>query len=209
MFNFITFARQALLAASLVLFSGAASAGPSYLVTIHTQAYSGESGLFDFSMGGSDGSALLAIADLWDFSGNFGDEQDRGGSVSGDLASGVNLTNAGATSYLTQWAILGDDFSFKVRFSGDYALESEAGSQFAVLLYDAGLGEVLDYAVQFQLVPFNNGEPSVVLVDANPLTTEVTELAATDVPEPSQLLLMLSALALAGAAMRASRNRGK
>ncbi len=209
MFNFNTFARQALLAASLFLSGGVAIAGPSYLVTIHTQAYSGESGLFDFSMGGSDGAALLAIADLWDFTGNFGDEQDRTGSVSGDLASGVTLTNASASNYLTQWAILGEDFSFKVRFSGDYALESDSGSQFAVLLYDAGLGEVLDYAVQFQLVPFNNGEASMVLVDANPLTTEVLALADTDVPEPSQLLLMLSALALAGAAMRASRKHGK
>ena len=202
MFNFITLARKALLAASLVLFSGAALAGPSYLVTIHTQAYSGESGLLDFSMG-SDASAQLAIANLWNFSGNFGDELDRRGSVDGNLADGVTFTNAGATNFLTYNVILGGDFSFNISFSGDYeSVEAVAGSVFDVVLYGIDFSDTLDYAVQFQLIPLNNGAPASVDVLANPDSTEVTELVAVDVPEPSQLLLMLSALALAGAAMR-------
>jgi hypothetical protein len=208
MFNFITLVRKALIAASLVLFSGAALAGPSYLVTIDTQAYSGESGLLDFSFD-SDADAAAAIASLWNLSGNIGDEFDRGGSVSGDLAGGVTFTNAGSSNYLTQSVNLGEIFSFNVSFSGDYeTVDAVSGTSFAVRIYDA-LFEQLDFAVQFQLVPFNNGTPAFVEVDANPDSTVVTELVAVDVPEPAQLLLMLSALALAGAAMRRSRTLSK
>lgn len=208
MFNFITLARKALIAASLVLFSGAALAGPSYLVTIDTQAYSGESGLLDFSFD-SDADAAAAIASLWNLSGNVGDEFDRGGSASGDLAGGVTFTNAGSSNYLTHSVNLGEIFSFNVSFSGDYeTVDAVSGTTFAVRIYDP-LFELLDFAVQFQLVPFNNGAPAFVEVDANPDSTVVTELVAVDVPEPSQLVLMLSALALAGAAMRRSRTLTK
>ena len=202
-------ARKALLAATLALCSAAAMAGPSYLDTINTSSFSGESGLLDFSLG-SDGDAAGSIATLWDFAGKFGDEFDRIGSVSGDLASGVTITNASPTNALTQSVILGDIFSFKVNFSGDYVLiESVSGSVFAAVLYDIGMSEILDLAVQFQLIPVNNGDAASVFVDANPDSTVVTELVPVDVPEPSQLLLMLSALALAGVAMRRSRTLGK
>ncbi len=209
MFNFITLARKALLAATLALCSAAAMAGPSYLVTINTAAFSGESGLLDFSLG-SDGDAAGSIATLSNFSGNFGDEYDRTGSVSGDLVSGVTFTNAGPTNYLTHNVILGDSFSFNINFSGDYeSLESVSGSLFAVVLYDIGMSEILDFAVQFDLLPVNNGAAASVLVSANPDSTVVTELVPVDVPEPSQLLLMLSALALAGAVTRRSRKLGQ
>lgn len=207
MFNLITLARKALLAATLALCSAAAMAGPSYLVTINTAAFSGEDGLLDFSLG-SDGDAAGSIATLSNFSGNFGAEFDRIGSVSGDLASGLTFTNAGPTNLLTQSVILGDIFSFNITFSGDYELlESVSGSLFAVVLFDANLSAILDFAVQFDLLPVNNGDPAAVVFTASPDTT-VTELVAVDVSEPSQLLLMLSALALAGAAMRRSRTLG-
>ena len=209
MFNFITLARKALLAASLVLFSGVAMAGPSYLVTIHTNAYSGETGLLDFSMG-SDASARLAIANLWNFSGKFGDQYDRTGSVDGNLADGVTFTNAGASNFLTYNVILGGDFSFNISFSGDYeSVEAVAGSVFDVVLYGMDFNDTLDRAVQFQLIPLNNGDAAYVDVLANPDSTVVTELVAVDVPEPSQLLLMLSGLALAGVALRRTCRPGK
>ncbi|UUZ55513.1 hypothetical protein LP419_07545 [Massilia sp. H-1] len=58
----------------------------SYLVTLHTQAYSGESGLLDFGMGGN-ADAPSAFATLANFSGAFETEFDRSPSTSGDLAA--------------------------------------------------------------------------------------------------------------------------
>ena len=197
MFNFITLARKALLAFTLVLCSGAALAGPNYLVTLHTQAYSGESGLLDFSLLGN-ADAPGALARLWNFSGAFGEEFDRSSSVTGDLASGLFFSNSGPANYLTQSVILGDDFSFMINFSGDYEVQdSPNGITFAAVLYDAGMSEMWDVPAQFDLVPAFNGDAAMELVTTNPDTATVTV-----VPEPSAPLLILSALALAGLALR-------
>jgi hypothetical protein len=200
MFNFTTFIRQALLASALVLGSGAAVAGPIYQVTIHTQAYSGESGLLDFAFE-SNPDAPLAIAELWNINGAFETEFDRSGSVEGDLPNYVRFTTGNMTNYLTQSVILGDDFVFNISFSGDYEfVENPSGISFFVGLYDAGMTEQLGAVAQFDLVPGFMGDAAYVMVTAN------DELATvSDIPEPSQLLLMLSALALAGLALRRSR----
>jgi hypothetical protein len=199
MFNFTTFARKALLAVALVIGSGAALAGPVYQVTIHTQAYSGESGLLDFSLGNYGGSPL-AIAQMWNFSGAFSDEFDRTSNVSGDLAGGIAMDNTRASNYWTQGVILGDDFSFNLRFSGDYETADSAwDTLFAVVLYDASLTQMWAIPAQIDLVPAFNGAPLAELVQAD-ADTDISV-----VPEPSQLLLVLSALALAGLALRRSR----
>lgn len=200
MFNSL---RKALLACALVLGSGAAFAGPSYLVTLHTQAYSGESGLLDFGMGGN-ADAPSAFATLANFSGAFETEFDRSPSTSGDLAGGVTIANSGASNYLTQNVILGGDLSFTVKFSGDFdSVPSEWSNLFAVVLYDAGLTELWAIPVQFDLLSAFNGAPSAVLV-----TTDDSLASVSAVPEPSSLLLMvLAALALAG--VTAVRARGR
>lgn len=201
MFNITTLARKALLAAALVFASGAALAFPSYQVTIHTQAYSGESGLLDFGFGGYDDSPV-GIATLWNISGAFGDQYDRSGNIEGDVATGLVFTSGAASTYLTQSVILGGDFVFNMSFTGPVQfMDSPSGLTFAVQLYGTDLSDWLDMPVQFDLIPAFNGDPASLSVTANPDSATVTELVA-DVPEPSQLLLMLSALALAGVALR-------
>lgn len=202
MLNFITLARKALLAAALVICSGAALAGPNYLVTVHTQAYSGESGLLDFAFE-SYSDAPGAIAHLWNVNGAFGEEFDRSGSVDGDLAHGFTFSNSSLSNYLTYGVILGGDFTFNISFHGDYeTMESPNGVSFMAALYDAGFSELLGAVVQFDLVPAFNGDAAGVLVSANQDLATVA-----DIPEPSQLLLMLSALALAGVALRRAGNK--
>jgi len=189
--------RKALLACALVLFSGAALAGPTYLVTLHTQAYSGESGLLDFGMGGN-ADAPSAYATLYNFSGAFENEFDRSPSTTGDLATGVTITNSGASNYLTQGVNLGGDLSFYVNFSGDFdTVESAASSLFAVVLYDAQLTELWAFPVQFDLISAFQGAPSAVLV-----TVDDSLASVSAVPEPSSLLLMLAALAVAAVMLR-------
>lgn len=194
MFNSL---RKALLACALVLGSGAAVAGPTYLVTLHTQAYSGESGLLDFGMGGN-ADAPSAFATLYNFSGAFEYEFDRSPGTAGDLATGVTIANSGASNYLTEGVQLGGDLSFMVSFSGDFGtLESASSSLFAVVLYDAQLTELWAFPVQFDLLSAFNGAPSAVLVTVDDSLANVTA-----VPEPSSLLLMLAALALTGVMLR-------
>ncbi len=211
MFNLKNFAKQAMLALALVLGSGAAFAGPNYLVTIHTQAYSGESGLFDFGFLG-DAAATSEFVTLSNFMGDFGGQFDRGGAVVGDVPGTVVFGNSGGSNYLTQEVILGGDFSFNLSFSGSYAWPADpadaAGLTFVIALFDALMTEELARIVQFDLLPFNNGEaPSVTVTPNADFPDLVTVSEVAEVPEPSQLLLMLSALALAGVALR-RRNGG-
>lgn len=204
MFNFTHIVRQAMLALALAFASAAAAAGPAYLVTIHTSMYSGESGLLDFGFLG-DAAATAELVTLSDFSGAFGGEYDRAGGVAGDIPGAVVFSNTGSANFLTQQVVLGGDFTFKISFSGDYAIPADpadaAGLTFVVALFDASLTGLLADLVQFDLLPFNAGEAASVTVTANPDMVEVSG-AAAQVPEPSQLLLVLSALALAGAALR-------
>jgi hypothetical protein len=207
MFNIKNLIGQAFLALTLACASSAALAGPAYLVTLHTQAYSGESGLLDFGFLG-DAAATAEMVALSNFSGDIGAEFDRHGGVVGDLATGVTFANSGSANYLTQVLSLGGDFSFELRFSDDYAMPADPadamGLTFVVSLFDSLMTEQLAQFVQFDLMPFSAGEPANIMLTINADLASVTPLVA-DVPEPAALLLMLSALALAGAAMRRRR----
>lgn len=203
MFNFKNFARQAFLSLALVCASAAAMAGPTYLVTIDTQAYPGESGLLDFGFLG-DANAANELVTVSNFSGAFGAEYDRAGGVVGALGDVVTFSNTGSANFLTQEVILGGGFSFLLNFSGDYAMPANpndaSGLTFVVALFNSDLSDIFAQLVQFDLMPFVAGEPANITITANANLVDVAEVA--QVPEPSQLLLMLSALALAGAALR-------
>ncbi len=198
MFTFKTFVRQALLAVTLAFTSAAALAGPTYLVTIHTQEVQEESGLMDFSFY-STADAVGGMVSLSNFSGAFGEEFDRAGTADGAIPGTVTFVNGNTSNYLTQNVTFGGDFSFHVTFSGDYETVSGANATtFAVSLYGPFFSSEFGVAVQFDLIPAFNSDPAGVLVTiANPDLASATELVAAEVPEPSQLLLMLSALALA------------
>lgn len=205
MLNFNTFLQHAALALALAIGSGAAVAGPTYQVTIDTSAFDGDSGLLDFSFANVDG-AVPATASLFGFSGAFGTEFDRSGSIDGDLASGLQFSNSAGLSYLTQAVQLGASFAFKIRFDGDVeTLAGADGSAFTVGLYDSLLQDTLGIPVVFYLVPSFNNEPYRIDIETDPALATVVPML--DVPEPSQLLLMLTALALLGAGLRRRRLR--
>jgi hypothetical protein len=197
MFNFKTLVQQALLAIALAIGSGAAVAGPTYQVTVDTAAFAGETGLMDFFFF-SNGGAPSAIATLSNFSGAFGAELERGGSVAGDIPGGVSFTNTDGFNYLTQVVSLGGKFMFNISFAGDYETIGGAdGASFTLGLYDADFVGSLGVPVEFQLVPAFMGVAAdvIVLADASLANVNV-------VPEPSELLLMLSALAMMGLVVR-------
>lgn len=201
MFNFTHLVRKALLAAALALVSAAALAGPTYLVTIHTQNVDAETGLMDFNFY-TTADAVGGVVSLSNFSGAFGLEVDRAGTATGAIPDAVSFSSGMTSNYLTQSVVFGGDFSFNVTFSGDYeTMEGLYAPTFQVSLYDDFLSTEFGMAVQFDLLPALNADPAGVLVTV-PDADLATVAAVAEVPEPSQLLLMLSALALAGVALR-------
>lgn len=198
MINFKSFVRSAMLAAAMFLGAGAAVAGPMYHVTINTAGLAAAgTGQLDLSLMGLT-TADLASVKLSNFSGLFGAETDRVGDVV-DTATGVAMSNSiDGMAWLTRAITLGGSFGFDISFADGFG--GADGVTFAVSLYNDDLSGYLGLdgpLLQFDLYPAAGGEPSFVLV-----SQDNAFASAAEVPEPSQLLLMLTALALLGAIAR-------
>jgi len=194
MFNLKNLFARAMLALMLVTGAGAASAGPTYQVTIDTQGLSGI-GQLDFAFLGLE-TAGAATAFLSNFSGNFGDFVLEG-DASGDRDSGILLGNSVFFNDYLQTVTLGGVFRFNVMF--DFAGEGD-GMTLGVALYDEFFTTYLGTEgnlVQFDLMP-----GSGVTVSAAEGLTRVAE-----VPEPASMAMLLAGLMLLGATLRQRRMR--
>lgn len=197
MFNFKHFIQQALLAVTLALGSAAAIAGPTYQVTVDTSDYAGESGLLDFWFMSSFAGAPAATATLSNFSGVFGAEAARFGMVDGSIPGTVTISNADGENFLTQAVSFGGDFSFMISFDSDVAGPDNLNpSLFAIGLYNADFSAMLASVAEFTLMPAGDGVEGGVTFVAGDLAS------VAEVPEPSDLLLVLSALAMMGLVAR-------
>lgn len=198
MINFTSFVRSAMLAAAMFLGAGAAVAGPMYHVTINTTSLAAAgSGQMDFSLMGLSTADLTSVK-LSNFSGLFGAETDRVGDVA-DTAAGVEMSNSiDGMAWLTRAVTLGGSFGFDIGFADNFG--GMDGVTFAVSLYNDDFSSYLGLdgpLVQFDLYPALGAEPSYLTISDNNDFASVAE-----VPEPSQLLLMLIALAMLGAVAR-------
>ena len=195
MFNPQHILRQCLLA--VALFSGAvtAMAGPTYHVSINTNGLSG-TGAVDFFLNPAL-TALPLTVTLSNFSGNFGAVDN---SVSGDFTNGPNgslsLSNdASLTAYLLRAAALGGPLTFDVGFSGAFldSVGSE-GSNFSFALYAADTSLLGIGAFYLDALTV----PSAISAPGFPGAT----ISLNVVPEPSDLLLMMTGLGLVGWTVR-------
>ncbi|MCE3604888.1 NF038129 family PEP-CTERM protein [Massilia sp. P8910] len=197
MFNFKTFAKQALLAASLAFGIGNATAGPTYHVDINTSNFSG-AGSVDFLLSGFLG-ASGAVATVSNFSGAFGTEAFRSGSVVGTLPNALVFDNSKPFNSITQNLTLGGFFGFDVSFSGDFLTVPGFGSTFSVAMFDA-VGDYLlpgDSLVEFNLKP-------IAADGAAKVSFEAANIVHVSVPEPSDILLVITGLGLVGFVRRRS-----
>jgi len=181
---------------ALALFaSSAAQALPTYHVKVDTRSLSGPA-LMDFTFLANAG-ATPARAILSNFSGAFGAAYDRSAGVAGDIADRLVLGNQDGGDYLTYAVSLGDWFSFDLSFDGAFATtEGVDFSQFNATLYNADFSDYVGVAgsfAEFSLVPQVGGVPGGVEV-----ATPGGLASATELPEPSSLLLVLGAMAALG-----------
>lgn len=197
MFNFKTFVKQALLAATLAFGIGSATAGPTYHVDIDTQGYTG-TGAIDFWMSSFNG-ASGALATVSNFTGSLGSETFRFGGVSGALPAMTGFDNSQSFSSVTHDVTLGDKFGFDVNFSGDFLTVPGFASTFSIAMYDA-LGNYLvqpDFLLEFSVNP-------LTFDDAASVTYTAARNVRVSVPEPSDILLMMTGLGLVALVRRRS-----
>lgn len=202
MFNFKSLLNKALCALMLAVAAGGALAGPTYHVSVNTTSLAAKgSGNLDFSLGNLVGAAETIVT-LSNFSGAFGGEADRLGNVTGAIPGTVVLRNVDELSFLTQSITLGGLFGFDVSFSGAFATTGGAdGTTFSVSLFDQAMSDYLAFDfVNFEVVPAFGAAPSQILTRFDEGLANVG--IAAEVPEPSELLLMLTGLALMGAMLR-------
>ncbi|MDM5179417.1 NF038129 family PEP-CTERM protein [Massilia sp. DJPM01] len=189
MFNFKTFVKQALLAATLAFGIGNATAGPTYHVDIDTTNYSGN-GSMDFWLSSFTG-ASGAMATVSNFTGNLGAETFRFGSVGGALPASAKFDNSEDFSSVTHGVTLGEKFGFDVNFSGDFLTVPGFASTFSIAMYDA-LGNYLvqpNFLLEFSLNP-----PTID--DAASVSYTAARNVRVSVPEPSDMLLVMTGLGL-------------
>lgn len=197
MLNFKTVLRHALVAIALATTALAAHAGPTYHVTVDaTGSPVGDAGFLDLGFFGVGGGAD-AFATVSHLQGNILGINSMSAAYT-EPSPGVFVLSSQLGSYLSNDVLLGGMFSFDVNFSGDFLTTYDAfryDNLFSVVLYDADNTRLAMLMLQAtQVSDFGPADvtllPGAVLADA------------TLVPEPSELLLMMTGLGLVGFMVR-------
>jgi len=197
MFNFKTLLTRTLLALALATGAGAALAGSTYHVDIDTSALAGGSGYLDFLMT-DQGDSAFTTATLSHFSGNFSGATITSGIAAGSAAAGGVVSTGGGWNELGLWATFGGQFGFDVTF--DQATDSLIGSLFQVALLDADFryfAPTSGSIAEFNVAP---GQPIGLIPSAFATISLVPDVS--DVPEPSDWMMMATGLALLGFSLR-------
>jgi hypothetical protein len=202
MFNIQTLLRQAMLALVLCGASLAAHADvipSSFRVTLNSAGVP-DAAFLDMSFA-SFGGAAEATATVSNLQGAFGEVDSSTDGVAFLPGDVYTISNQG-TNYLTFDITPGGSFSFDVAFGGAFLTEAgDFTSFFSAALLDIGympLGGEFGDAI-FSVTQLSATGAAAISFE----TSEIGAVApATEVPEPSELLLMLTGLALVGAMAR-------
>lgn len=183
--------RKSLLAVALAGAAFGASAAPTtYHVNVNTTSVTGGTYLeFGFSGSAPAVSTTATVANLGGAALTF-DSAD-GATVNG-AGNGFVISN-GNYNYVDYIGAIASMFSFDVTFSDGYLADTGFESAFSLSILDSGLAPVSQEFALFTLSAANG-----IVIEFAQGFGDATLVNASDVPEPTQLALMLTALALMG-----------
>lgn len=204
MFNIKSLINQCLLAASLAVAATGAIAGPT---SFHVAIDSGRLAqntpgyiTLSFSQTGNAGAVVASVSNL---TGNTGTVVQTGAVSGGDSAFTIANTVNADGNFADISALFGGLFSFDISFSGNFM--NEAGTDVSTLLinlfdtsYVALVGDEFSGIGSFNVAQGSGVASTIVRAPY----ISITPLATAEVPEPSQLMLMLAALAIMGVMVR-------
>jgi hypothetical protein len=196
MFNVKTLLRQCLLAVALAGASLGALAGPtSFHVELETAGLANAQYIdFFFSKIGAAPDATVTISN---FTGDSLAVDYFEGAVTFNGGGSVTIANGPDFSNMVDYtAAFGGMFGFDLVFSTDFLASSSLDSSvFSISVLDGGLAPLSGSLAQFEL-----SASGIAAVAAERYT--ITALAPTAVPEPSDLLMMVTGLGLVGLVRR-------
>lgn len=190
--------RQCLLAAALLGTAVAASAGPTYHVSIVTSGLSG-AGAVSYQLDPAV-TALPLTATVSNFSSNFGAiDSGASGDYAIDAHGNLVLSNQDADPYALQWASMGKALMFDVTFGG--AFFDSIGSQGSVFQFGLSSGGIDQFAT-FDLDA--RALPTLITASGFP-GASINLVVPSPVPEPSSMLMMMTGLGVIGCMVRRRR----
>jgi hypothetical protein len=183
--------------------AGAARAGIIYTVTVNTSALQGTAGNLDFQFNPGNSSAEAATATVQNFQksgGVLAGTSATTGDATGVLAGTLTLDNGTAFNDIFQGFTFGTQFSFQLTLSGPAVSTpgGTVGSSFVLSLYDsAGVTPLLTTdpngsVLTLDLNP-NGSATAHTFPDGTGGGSVIAVAPVTSVPEPSALVLLLSA----------------
>jgi hypothetical protein len=205
MINLPSLLRQGALALVLAGTALGALAGPtSYHVDLNTAALQGGKILDFFFL--SDPAAAATTATVSNLSGALGGVAAADGVFNFNGNGGFTIGNNSATqNYVDYNAVFGGLFSFDITFSDSFlAGPNGFGSSFSVSVLDENFGPLTNGGgiVVFDLFPETGIAPNVAAGFGS-----ATLINVGAVPEPSELLLVLTGLGLVGFTVRRRQPR--
>ena len=189
--------RKIIAASLLALLSNHSALADTWYVNVDTRALSGQSGWLDFQFNPADAFAPAASVTITSFNstGLLQPTPTATGDVGGSLDSTLTLGNSQDFNDWLQGVTFGTAISFRVDMNVPTPNASGSGTAFSLSFYDSSYNSLLadsNWGTSLVINASDNGMMNVLA------QAPAVSLSASPVPEPHNVLLLLSGLGLLG-----------